>query len=209
VVAVEEPTFTKSKKWCGRSGVQQRACLLLFFTWRGLSTVTFTGMFWDIWEESCDKEDWNFGATTTGSIMTTHPPAHPWKQNHISPHLPYLLDLAPCDFSVFAKLKMKLKGWRFETVSDVQRELQAVLNIIMENDFHSAFEAWKKKMGSLYTFPRRLFWMRWQPKLSTLSHHFFFDLLQELSNITLYVNNRRQHFLIKKTLTHGHISWNI
>jgi hypothetical protein len=36
-------------------------------------------------------------------------------------------------------------------------------------------------MGSLYTFPMRLFWRRWQPKLSTLSQYFFFDLVRELS----------------------------
>jgi hypothetical protein len=29
-------------------------------------------------------------------------------------------------------------------VSDIQRESQAVLDSIKENDFHSAFEAWKK-----------------------------------------------------------------
>jgi hypothetical protein len=29
-------------------------------------------------------------------------------------------------------------------VSRIQRELQAVLDSIKENDFHSAFEAWKK-----------------------------------------------------------------
>jgi hypothetical protein len=39
---------------------------------------------------------------------------------------------------------MKLKGWRFETVSDIQRESHAVLDSIKENDFHSAFEVWKK-----------------------------------------------------------------
>jgi hypothetical protein len=38
---------------------------------------------------------------------------------------------------------MKLKGRRFETVSDTQRESQAVLDSIKENDFHGAFEAWK------------------------------------------------------------------
>jgi hypothetical protein len=58
-------------------------------------------------------------------------------------HPPYQ-DLAPCDFALFPKLKMKLKGRRFETVSDVQRELQEVLDSIKENDFHGAFEAWKK-----------------------------------------------------------------
>jgi hypothetical protein len=63
----------------------------------------------------------------------------------IIPHPPYLLDLAPCDFALFHKLKIKLNGRCFETVSDTQRELQAVLDSIKENDFHGAFEAWKKR----------------------------------------------------------------
>jgi hypothetical protein len=40
---------------------------------------------------------------------------------------------------------MKLKGRRFETVSDIQRESQAVLHSIRDNAFHGAFEAWKKR----------------------------------------------------------------
>jgi hypothetical protein len=44
----------------------------------------------------------------------------------------------------FAELKMKLKGRRFETLPDIQRESQVVLDSIKENDFHSAFEAWGK-----------------------------------------------------------------
>jgi histone-lysine N-methyltransferase SETMAR len=59
----------------------------------------------------------------------------------IVPHPPYSPDLTPCDFALFPKLKMKLKGWHFETVSDIQRESQAVLDSIKENDFHGAFEA--------------------------------------------------------------------
>jgi hypothetical protein len=35
------------------------------------------------------------------------------------PYPPYSLDLAPCDFALFPKLKMKLKGQHFETVSDI------------------------------------------------------------------------------------------
>jgi hypothetical protein len=57
---------------------------------------------------------------------------------------PYLPDLAPCDFALFPKLKMKLKGRRFEAGSDIQRESQAALNSIKENDFHGAFEEWKE-----------------------------------------------------------------
>jgi histone-lysine N-methyltransferase SETMAR len=59
----------------------------------------------------------------------------------IVPHPPYSPDLAPCDFALFPKLKMKLKRQRFETVSDIQRESQAVLDSIKKNYFHSAFEA--------------------------------------------------------------------
>jgi hypothetical protein len=38
----------------------------------------------------------------------------------------------------------------------MERESQAVLDSIKENDFHCAFEA-GKTMGSLYMFLRRLF----------------------------------------------------
>jgi transposase len=63
----------------------------------------------------------------------------------IVPHPPYSPDFAPCDFALFSKLKMKLKGRRFVTVSDIQRESQVVLDSIKKNDFHGAFEAWKKQ----------------------------------------------------------------
>jgi hypothetical protein len=71
-----------------------------------------------------------------------------------------LPDLAPCGIALFAKLKMKLKGWRFEAVFNIQMELQAVLDSIKQNDFHSVFESWKKTMESLYTFQKRLFWRK-------------------------------------------------
>jgi hypothetical protein len=63
----------------------------------------------------------------------------------IVPHPPYSPDLDPRDFALFSKFKMKLKGRRFETVSDIQSESQAVLDRIKENDFHGAFGAWTKR----------------------------------------------------------------
>jgi hypothetical protein len=45
---------------------------------------------------------------------------------------------------------MKLKGRRFERVSDIPRESQAVLDIIQDNDFHGAFEAWRKRWITVY-----------------------------------------------------------
>jgi hypothetical protein len=46
----------------------------------------------------------------------------------ILPHPSYLLDLDSSDLALFPKLKVKLKGRYFVTVSDIQ----------------SAFEAWRK-----------------------------------------------------------------
>jgi hypothetical protein len=60
----------------------------------------------------------------------------------IIPHPPYSLDLAPCDFTLFPKLKMKVRR-HFETVSDIKMDLQAALNSIKGNDFHGAFEVQK------------------------------------------------------------------
>jgi hypothetical protein len=60
------------------------------------------------------------------------------------PNAPSLPDLAPYDFALFPQLKMKLKGRRVETGSDIQRGSQAVLDSIKENDFHGACEALKK-----------------------------------------------------------------
>jgi hypothetical protein len=42
---------------------------------------------------------------------------------------------------LFPKLKMKLKGRHFEAVSDIQRESEAGLDSIEENDFHGGFKA--------------------------------------------------------------------
>jgi hypothetical protein len=61
----------------------------------------------------------------------------------IVPHASYSPDLAR-DFALLPKLKMKLKGQCLETVSDIQRKLQAALDNIKENYFHGAFGTWKK-----------------------------------------------------------------
>ena len=61
----------------------------------------------------------------------------------VVPHPPYSPDLAPSDFLLFPKLKMKLKGRRFQTVEDIQAESQAILNTLGENDFQECFKNWQ------------------------------------------------------------------
>ena len=63
----------------------------------------------------------------------------------VVPHPPYSPDLAPSDFFLFPKLKMKLKGRRFQTVEEIQAESQAVLNTLRENDFQECFKNWQRR----------------------------------------------------------------
>jgi hypothetical protein len=126
-------------------------------------------------------------------ITTTRPPTRPWKPQWVTnnnvvivPHTPYSPDLAPCDFVLFPKLKMKLKGRRFESVWHT-KGIATGTRQHWGKWLPRCFRSVEKIMGSLYTFPMRLFWKRWQPKLSKLSQHFFFDLVRKLSDRISYV----------------------
>ena len=48
----------------------------------------------------------------------------------VVPHPPYSPDLAPSDFFLFPKLKMKFKERRFQTLEEIQAESQAVLDTL-------------------------------------------------------------------------------
>jgi hypothetical protein len=58
----------------------------------------------------------------------------------VVPHPPYSPDLAPCDFSLYPRLKIKLKGCRFDTTEVIKAESQAVPNTLTEHDFQDAFK---------------------------------------------------------------------
>ena len=63
----------------------------------------------------------------------------------VIPHPPYSPNLAPCDFCLFPKLKLWMKGQRFDTIEEVQEELQRVLDTIPKRDFQGCFQAWQKR----------------------------------------------------------------
>jgi hypothetical protein len=48
--------------------------------------------------------------------------------------------LHPPYFYPYPRLKIKLKGRRFDTTEVIEAESQAVLNILAEHDFQDAFE---------------------------------------------------------------------
>ena len=52
------------------------------------------------------------------------------------PHPPYSLDLAPCDFCLFPKLR----GSRYETIEEVNEAVRKVIDTLTQEDFHGAFQ---------------------------------------------------------------------
>jgi hypothetical protein len=80
---------------------------------------------------------------------------------------------------------MKRKGC-FETVSDIQRESQAILDdSIKENDFYGAFYSVEKNNRITVYIPKETILKEMAVKIK-LNQHFFFVLVRELSNRTLY-----------------------
>ena len=58
----------------------------------------------------------------------------------IVPHPPYSLELAPCDFCLFPKLKEKLRGCCYETIEEMKEVVTKVIDMLTQKDFHWAFQ---------------------------------------------------------------------
>ncbi|KAG5336738.1 SETMR methyltransferase, partial [Acromyrmex heyeri] len=89
-----------------------------------------------------DPEDW--------SLLHDNAPSHTslivrqcLARNRISVlnHPPYSPDLAPCDFSLFPKLKLKLKGCFFDDIPTIQSASKQVLEAIPHTELEHAFES--------------------------------------------------------------------
>jgi hypothetical protein len=60
-------------------------------------------------------------------------------------HPSYSPNLAPCDFFLFPKIKLKLKGRQFDTIEKNQAESQRVLDTLTEKDFQETFQKWRRR----------------------------------------------------------------
>ena len=60
--------------------------------------------------------------------------------NETVPQTPYRLDLAPCDFWLFPKLKEKLRGYRYETFEEMKEAVTKVMDTLTQEDFHGALK---------------------------------------------------------------------
>jgi hypothetical protein len=54
--------------------------------------------------------------------------------------------LAPFEFFLFPKMKLKLKGGRFDTIEEIQAESQRVLDTDRKG-LQEAFQKWKRRWG--------------------------------------------------------------
>ncbi|EZA52903.1 hypothetical protein X777_07709, partial [Ooceraea biroi] len=55
-------------------------------------------------------------------------------------HPPYSPDLAPCDYFLFLKLKIAVKGTRYNNITDIEAAVTEVLNDISKQDLERSFE---------------------------------------------------------------------
>jgi hypothetical protein len=81
--------------------------------------------------------------TTPRLTIPSSPAVSGEKQFGCHPPPTVLSDLAPCDFFLFPKMKLKLKGPRFDTTEEIQAESQRVLDTLTEKDFQEAFQKWR------------------------------------------------------------------
>ena len=90
----------------------------------GMKGVEATVIQWLVLPEQ--KEQWAIVANDLIQITTNEP------------------GLVPCDFWLFPKLKSPLKGKRFQTTSEIQKNTMGQLMAIPTKDFADCFEQWKR-----------------------------------------------------------------
>ena len=64
----------------------------------------------------------------------------------VGQHRLYLPDLTPADFFLVFQMKSKLRGRRFDTVEEIQRSSQEVLNMLQEQDFQQVLQHWQRRL---------------------------------------------------------------
>ena len=144
----------------GRSAAMSRVCWPFFSTPAGWcitnthhkakpSPKSTTRVYFVAFVMLCGANNRTCGQQKLGSSITTmHPPIlciwfKVFLAKHNIPlicHAPYSPDMAPCDFWLFPKLKMPLKGTRFESRKDIMWNATAHLNMIPQEAFQKCFQ---------------------------------------------------------------------
>nr|APL98288.1 putative DD34D transposase [Bactrocera tryoni] len=64
---------------------------------------------------------------------------------------PYSPDLAPCDFFLFPKLKLPLRGTRFQSIEEIKQNSLKELKAIPKSAYEKCFEDWKNRWHKCIT----------------------------------------------------------
>jgi len=62
----------------------------------------------------------------------------------VGPYPPYLPDLALCNFWLFLKVKMTMKGKGFEMIQDIKAAMTTQLKTLTKEDFQNCFRKWQE-----------------------------------------------------------------
>jgi len=62
----------------------------------------------------------------------------------VCPHPPYSPDLALFDFWLFPKVKMTVKGKRFESIQGIEAAMTVQLKTLTKEDFQNCFRKWQE-----------------------------------------------------------------
>jgi hypothetical protein len=103
--------------------------------------------------KTCEDVAPNFGENRPGCFTMTTPrltlPSSSgsfWRNtkwlSSLTQRTPLIWHLI-CNFFLFPKMKLKLKGLRFDTIEEIQAESQRVINTRTEKDLQEAFQKWK------------------------------------------------------------------
>ena len=159
-----------------------KSMLIVFFDIRGIVHHEFapegqtvnTGFYRNVLRrlrEDIRQKRPNCGTQATGCSMMTMYPLTELSNNSIITllHPPYLPDLAPCDFFLFPKMKLQLKGCRFHRVEEIQQESRNVLGKFREQDFRAHVPAVATALGLMCRCRRALFWRGCCPDLNQVN----------------------------------------
>jgi len=61
----------------------------------------------------------------------------------VCPHPPYSQHLATCDFWLFPKVKMTMKGKRLESIQDIEAATTAQLKTLTKKEFQNCYRKWQ------------------------------------------------------------------
>ena len=139
---MEVAKFTMAKKSTSSSQQCQVHVDLFFFNIKGIvhkefiplvkpSMASFTVRFWSGW-----------GNTSLVVCCSTIPD---FQKHYSDPPPPYSPDLAPCDFFLFPKMKVRLKQRRFDTTEEIHVETQEVIDTLTFQNFQGCMKSWETR----------------------------------------------------------------